>query len=69
MSDFHIVGFGFRIDSKTVILRGNFDLPGGVIDHRLVGTAVAEFELECFASTGQSQQLMPETDAEDRDLT
>ena len=69
MSDFYIIGFRFRVDGKTVVLRGNFDLAGGVIDNGLVGTTMTEFQFESLASTSQAQQLMAETDAENRDLT
>ncbi len=55
-----------QINGKTVILGGNLHLAGGHIHNRQVGTMVAEGELDGLAAQGQSKQLVPQTDAEDR---
>ena len=41
-------------------------LPGPLVQHRLVGAAVAELELERLRPERQAEQLMAEADAEDR---
>jgi hypothetical protein len=49
-----------------VILRGDFDLIGEEILHRMVGTVVAKFQLVRFAAQREAAELVAEADAEDR---
>src|SRR5713101_1492862 len=66
--DFYIFGRErIRIHAKTVILRGDFYLLGEQIFYRVIGTVMAEFQLEGFPAQGKSAQLVPETNAEHRD--
>src|SRR5439155_11846234 len=54
------------IDRKAVVLRGDFNFAGLQILHRLVRTAMSESQFECLAAKRLSQNLMSETDAENR---
>ena len=58
-----------RIDAKTVILTRDLHSAGDAVAHRLIGAAMAEFELERLCAKRQSQKLMAETDAEGWDFT
>ena len=57
--------FGNR---EAVVLRRDLDPAGVEVLHRLVRAAVAELELERRGPASQRQQLMTETNAENRRL-
>lgn len=65
----NILGQRFRIDGKAVILGRDGYFPGDEIFHRLVSATMSELEFEGAGAEGLSQNLMPETDAEDRFLS
>jgi len=56
----------FRVHRKTVILRRNFDPAGFQILHRLVRAAMAEFQFEGFPAECLPENLVPETNPENR---
>ena len=58
----------FRINTETVILRGNFHFARSKIFYRLITTAMAEFKLVCAAAVGQTKHLVTKADAENRQL-
>ena len=53
------------VDAETVILRGNLDFAGLTIEHRMVGSVMAELELECLAAERETENLVAKADAED----
>src|SRR5262249_25166819 len=53
---------------EAVILRGNLHSLSPVIEHRLVGAAMAKFQLERLRPVGQAEKLMAQADAENRFL-
>ncbi len=55
-----------HVDRKTVVLAGDQHLSGLQILHRMVGTMVPELHFQRPRARGQRQQLVTETDAEDR---
>src|SRR5437879_1869442 len=55
----------FRIDSETVILRGDLHLLSLKIKDGMVSSVMPEFEFECSATEGQAHDLMPQTNSED----
>src|SRR5262245_60941442 len=63
---FHVARQGRRIYGEAVVLRGDFDALALPVQHRLVGAAVAELELESLGPQRQAQKLMSKADAEDR---
>ena len=66
--DFQIRRQGLRVNRETVVLRRNFDFAGLEFLDRVVGAAVAELELIGIGAHRERQDLMSETDAEDRDI-
>ena len=54
------------VDGEAVVLRRDFDLAGGQIFHRLIAAVMTELELVRPAAESEAQNLMPETNAEDR---
>src|ERR1035437_4047315 len=66
MRDLGFLRQRFRNNAEAVVLAGDFNLAGGQVLDRLVGAAVTEFHLLRLAAKGESQQLMPQTDAEQR---
>src|SRR5919201_6474256 len=64
--DFHIRRKRLRIDCESVILCGNGDFAGAQILHWLVRAAMAKFQFECRSAECESENLMTETNAEDR---
>src|SRR5688572_14855702 len=56
------------IDGKTMVLAGDHHLSGIEIFHRMVRAVVAELHLERLRARGEAHELVPETDAEHRDL-
>ena len=59
---------GFRVDTKTVILRGDFDLFRQQILYRMVRPVMAEFQFERLPAQGQPANLMPKANPENRDV-
>ena len=56
------------IDREAVIVRGDFDALRELVDHRMIGAAMAEFQLVSLAAEREPENLMAEADAEDRRL-
>ncbi len=56
-----------HIYAKTVILAGDFDFACVQILDGMIGATVAELELVGFGAHRQSEDLMTQADAEDRD--
>src|SRR5271168_462406 len=70
MGDFNFAGGErVRVNAEAVILCGDFDFLGEQVLDRMIGTVMAEFELEGFAAEGQAADLVTEADAEDGDAT
>ena len=65
MRDFQLGRQRFFLDREAVILGGDFDFAGDLVQHGLVGTTVSKLELEGFGSAGERQQLMPKANAKD----
>src|SRR6266567_9104443 len=62
MAGFCAVTKAIRIDCVTVILGRNVNRARREVLDRVVGTMVAEFQLECPCAKGPSQHLVAETD-------
>src|ERR671919_1885814 len=69
MGNFQIRGQRLRIDSKTVILRRNRNLAAPQIFYRLVRAAMAELQFERRSPESEAENLMAETNPENRLLT
>ncbi len=66
---FDVVGVErIRVHREAVVVRGDLDLVGDLVQHRMIGAAVAELQLVGLAAERQAQDLVPQADAEDRDL-
>ena len=57
-----------RIDREAVILRGDFDLAGAELLHRMIRAAMAELQLERLAADSEAKNLVSEADAERRNV-
>ena len=57
----------FAPDREPVVLRGDKHLPGLEIPNRMITAAMAVGELYGFPTIGEPQELMTETNPEDRD--
>src|SRR6266480_7783843 len=66
MRDFDIRRERVRIDSKTVILRGDRHFAAAQVFHRLIRAAMSKFQLEGRSAEGEAKHLVPETNPEDR---
>src|SRR5688572_443049 len=64
--DAHIPRQGLGIHRETVILGRDFNLAGAEILDRMVCAAMSELQLEGLAANRQSEDLVPQTDAEHR---
>src|SRR5260370_33447560 len=62
----HVSGQGSRVHRETMVLRGDFHPAGRQILHRLVCAAVAKFQFEGPSAKGLPQNLVPQTDAKNR---
>ncbi len=62
----HVLRQRFGIDREAVILRRDFDLSGLQEFHRMIRAAMPELQLERLSAERQTENLMTETDAEDR---
>ena len=56
------------IHRKPVILAGNKDSTGFDVLHGMVRAMMTELHLDGFGATGQRQQLVPQTDTENRHI-
>ncbi len=56
------------IDGEVVIVRGDLDLAGLHLLHRMIAAVMSELQLVSLAAQRQPDQLMPQTDSEDRNL-
>ena len=57
---------GFFVHREAVILTGDVYLFAVEVLYRMIRTVVTEFHLDGLGATGQSQQLMPQTNTERR---
>ena len=57
------------VNSKTMILTGNQHPSGVQFLHGMVGAMMTEFHLHRSRPCGQPQQLMPQTDAKNRNTS
>ncbi len=57
---------GLGIHTEPMVLGGDHDLAREQIFHRLVGPAMAKFQLEGSASEGQAQELVTQADSNAR---
>ena len=64
--DFNALRQRIGLQRKTVVLRSDLDATGVTIQHRLIGSAMSEFQFVDFAGQCESQQLMSETNPEHR---
>ena len=55
-----------RVNSKAVVVRGDFDFAGGHVFDRLIDAAVTELQLICAEAERTAEQLVTEADAEER---
>ena len=55
-------------DDKSVILRGDFNLPCLFLPDRLVDAVMTEFQSESFTSAGYSKYLVPKANSHYRDF-
>lgn len=55
-----------RINREAVIVRGDFDAARAHVSDRMIAAAMTEFQLEGCAAESVTENLMTETDAEDR---
>ena len=62
-------GDGGGNNDKSVILRGDFNLPRLFLPHWLVDAVMAEFQFFRFSPCGLSEDLVPQADAKDRYLS
>src|SRR5262245_37695634 len=56
----------FRVDREAVILRGDLHLFALDIKNRMITAVMSEFQLVGFAAQSQSENLMAQTNPEDR---
>ncbi len=56
-----------RVDGKAVVVGGHLDLAGGAVHHRLVDPAVPVLQLVGAEAERPPEELVAETDAEERD--
>ena len=55
-----------RVDGEAVVVRGDLDAAGRLVEHRLVDAAVAERQLVGAEAERAAEQLVAEADAEER---
>src|SRR3989442_5741743 len=56
----------FRVDSETVILRGNFHLLALDVQDRMISTVMPEFEFECPPPERETHNLMAQANSKNR---
>src|SRR5215468_233012 len=54
----------FRVNTKAVVLRGDLDLAGEQVLHRMVRAVVAKLKLERLAAQCQAAELVAQTNSE-----
>src|SRR5215813_12653803 len=54
------------VNREAVVVRSDFDAAIASVLHGLIAAAMAEFQFEGLASERQAEQLVAQTDAEDR---
>ena len=59
---------GVGNDCEVMVLGCDVDDPAGEVLYRLIAAVMAELQPEPFPAAGQTQYLMSETDAHDRDF-
>ena len=59
-------GQGFPRHDETVVMRGDLNAAGCEVLNRMVAAAVAQMHLDGASAEGESEQLVPKADAEDR---
>src|SRR5258706_1701273 len=60
------LGKAFSFNRKPVIHRGDFDLAGGVIHDRMIGSVMAVRHLDRAPPKSQPKKLMTEANSKDR---
>src|SRR5665213_1877806 len=68
MRSTHGIGQRRLIHRKTVILACDEDAAGIKVLHRMIGAVVAELHLQRARAGSQTEELVPETDAEHRNV-
>ena len=68
MGDLGPAGEGVGGDGEVVVLAGDLHPARGQVLHRVVAAVVPEGQLHRLGADGPAQELVPEADAEDRDL-
>ena len=68
MGDFKRGGQRLRLQREVMVLRGDFDPAGQQVPDRVVAAVVAEFQPPALRAGGEAEELVPEADAEERDL-
>jgi hypothetical protein len=63
-----LAGRDFGVHRETVVLAGDADPPGIEVLDRVVRAMVAELHLEGPCARGQGQDLVPQADAEGRQM-
>ena len=66
MRYFHIGGQAYSIDGEAVIVRGDFNTAGRKVFYWLIPAAMAEFHLVGRAAQRRAEQLVAETNPENR---
>ena len=66
VSDFGPFRQGVDVEREAVILRGNLDLSGLLVEDRLIRPPMTELQLERLAAQSESEQLLPQADAKNR---
>ena len=66
MGDLDMSGKGVPVGGEPVILRGDRDFPGAQVFDRMIAAAVPELQFESGPAERVGEDLMPETDPEDR---
>src|SRR6266705_7205713 len=56
----------FRVDSETVILRGNFHLPALDVQDRMISAMMPKFQLERPSPEREIHNLMTQADSKNR---
>ncbi len=59
---------GVAVDDETVILAGDHHTAAGLLQNRMIGAMMAERHLGHLSAKRQGQELMPQADAEERQL-
>src|SRR5258708_5179056 len=52
------------VDREAVVVRGDFDASGGLVEDGMVAAAMSEFQFEGLAAEGEAEDLLAQADAE-----